>query len=1218
MANKRPLIIDDGELKELKSIDCLNIPSGVLSDGAETRTISELSIEGHGHSISDVSNLQDDLDGKASTIHNHNWTDINDFTGSSINDIEDVSITSITSDQILKYNIDGTWKNSTLGLNELNDVNSGSFLDGKVLSYDQSNSCWEAIDLPSGVSSFIELTDTPSTHIYGCQLCSNGSCLTWMTPTVKKGTGTDSIYASGASSANGNYSSAIGSGAYSNGLRSVSYGSGAGTGTNANDSISLGNNSFVSVPYSAALGYQAMVLFGSNSVAIGDGTVVCADKSIGIGSICVTGNCSLGIQSYVVTKPVLSQGNTIYIGADYTGVGCLTPSHKLSVDGCIISQGIISNGHLDMCSCDICNIGNSSLKFVDSAEIHSDKFKSTGCLNLSGEVDDRTIQFSCLGAPLYWGDFDDPSKTAGQPLTTIINPWIGLDDFAWTTVANSPVYVADGGSNLFRVGDDLTLVVPVGSSMMTSNANKSTSSGVWTAKATLESNFHPDESATIMLFLQDYKTVMGTFLLMISATWGATNVTISATDSGGLLSIPPDTSVTVNKFDIQVDVDLTNNLVTISVDQGGGMIPLSGFNGASYSAGTTPNALGSIHIQFVSDVNQPIVTIDNVELPGMNDSVALNFSGNVRDLNDVIYMPPTDGDVLVYTSSVNKWIVSSPPSEFNNGGECRGYNRVLGNTDFYSLEFITDNQTRLCIECGGDICVCCNLGVMGNITGAGATASGIKSFAIGDGATATCDNSVAIGFGNHATGSSSTAMGVNTTASGVYSFGIGLDGNLHTLSQGSTMAIMGGKVGIGCLTPTQTLEVDGQVKATSFDGDGSALTNLPASSLEFTDLTDTPSSYTANCWLKVNGDGNALEFVTTPALASHTHDTSCITSGTLGVSRGGTGMSSYTGQGDKFVVVNPSGTGLTVANITMLDLNVFCADPIIQATQSGSGSVANLVKTSVGGYALETYATGGSGAVSAYLCGDIGVFGIGIYDDVALEMCAGTVGVCAWGEVGVCARGNVDSYSIKAEGNICVTGGIQLGNSGCDISGMIRWSGSDFEGYKGTGWVSLTNIACTTFISLCDTPSNYCNGCILCSTADGISYMTLPTGGDFSDGGDTAGANRTLGNNDAYGLGLETTGVTKINIPASGAVEICCNLDMCNFSICNINNSSLKFADGSIVSSTAFDTSGNVNATCLNSQTASYYARDGRFTYGTSDPPSSGMVAGDVYFKYTA
>jgi hypothetical protein len=230
------------------------------------------------------------------------------------------------------------------------------------------------------------------------------------------------------------------------------------------------------------------------------------------------------------------------------------------------------------------------------------------------------------------------------------------------------------------------------------------------------------------------------------------------------------------------------------------------------------------------------------------------------------------------------------------------------------------------------------------------------------------------------------------------------------------MAIMGGKVGIGCLTPTQTLEVDGQVKATSFDGDGSALTNLPASSLEFTDLTDTPSSYTANCWLKVNGDGNALEFVTTPALASHTHDTSCITSGTLGVSRGGTGMSSYTGQGDKFVVVNPSGTGLTVANITMLDLNVFCADPIIQATQSGSGSVANLVKTSVGGYALETYATGGSGAVSAYLCGDIGVFGIGIYDDVALEMCAGTVGVCAWGEVGVCARGNVDSYSIKAEG----------------------------------------------------------------------------------------------------------------------------------------------------------------------------------------------------------
>ena len=40
--------------------------------------------------------------------------------------------------------------------------------------------------------------------------------------------------------------------------------------------------------------------------------------------------------------------------------------------------------------------------------------------------------------------------------------------------------------------------------------------------------------------------------------------------------------------------------------------------------------------------------------------------------------------------------------------------------------------------------------------------------------------------------------------------------------------------------------------------------------------------------------------------------------------------------------------------------------------------------------------------------------------------------------------------------------------------------------------------------------------------------------GDFANGGDTATANRVLGNNDAYALGFETTGSTRLSIGATG------------------------------------------------------------------------------------
>jgi hypothetical protein len=92
--------------------------------------------------------------------------------------------------------------------------------------------------------------------------------------------------------------------------------------------------------------------------------------------------------------------------------------------------------------------------------------------------------------------------------------------------------------------------------------------------------------------------------------------------------------------------------------------------------------------------------------------------------------------------------------------------------------------------------------------GAGTTASEFISTAMGQATTASGTGSTAMGYMTTASGSYSTAMGLAITAEGDFSFGIGLDNTYRTITQNHVMAIMGGKVGIGTVSPDAKLDVD--------------------------------------------------------------------------------------------------------------------------------------------------------------------------------------------------------------------------------------------------------------------------------------------------------------------------------------------------------------------------------------------------------------------------
>ncbi|XLQ20013.1 MAG: tail fiber protein [Candidatus Moraniibacteriota bacterium] len=72
---------------------------------------------------------------------------------------------------------------------------------------------------------------------------------------------------------------------------------------------------------------------------------------------------------------------------------------------------------------------------------------------------------------------------------------------------------------------------------------------------------------------------------------------------------------------------------------------------------------------------------------------------------------------------------------------------------------------------------------------------------------------------------------------------------------------------------------------------------------------------------------------------------------------------------------------------------------------------------------------------------------------------------------------------------LTVNGGVNFGNTVNSNAGTIRWTGTDFEGYDGSSWLSLTSGGsggASDFLSLTDTIGSYTSGSILFTNAAGV------------------------------------------------------------------------------------------------------------------------------------
>ncbi len=303
---------------------------------------------------------------------------------------------------------------------------------------------------------------------------------------------------------------------------------------------------------------------------------------------------------------------------------------------------------------------------------------------------------------------------------------------------------------------------------------------------------------------------------------------------------------------------------------------------------------------------------------------------------------------------------------------------IANGVSSFAIGMGAQTNERLAIAIGTD---CTASGVRSIALGSGSEATGFGSVALGTGAYAYgnyavatnfyafahAPNSLALGAYSHSYGYFSVAANYGTTAQAYNSFVIGRfniesgttsswvstdplfvigNGSGPSSTSNAVTVLKNGNVAIGHDAPTQQLDLSGQIR---IRGGGPAAGEILTS-----DANGTAS------W---------------EPLASHTHSATEITSGTLSISRGGTGRSTLTA--NKVLVGNGTGAILYPTNLHWDNTNSYLG--ISDATPSYSLDINGSAHTT-----SSTYLATSSGGVG------IGTTSVGLYKMSVLSSGSGS------------------------------------------------------------------------------------------------------------------------------------------------------------------------------------------------------------------------------------
>jgi hypothetical protein len=488
-------------------------------------------------------------------------------------------------------------------------------------------------------------------------------------------------------------------------------------------------------------------------------------------------------------------------------------------------------------------------------------------------------------------------------------------------------------------------------------------------------------------------------------------------------------------------------------------------------------------------INQPFKIASNISIPG---SVLdkLSVSGNISSTR-VIYASGGNSDRW---NSTYATVSSLSANTILAGGNSKGADILIGTNDAFNLNLETANETRMTITSTGDVGIgtttpAYKLTVNGGIYISASNSLNLDTASSGIKTITASGNDVVIGGGAHIiSGYGLWARGTRST--GIDAVGPGGDLQLTTAGAEKVRVTTTGNVGIGTTSPSNKLDVIGN----AFIGD----------------------STTAGSALAVNtGAGsvnkNGLSIVNSPAATF----TALSLQSNWSDGNGGNLVKIFNAAGDKFVINNTGNVGIGTTTP---------AYPLSIGTNAGGTGSDFTVQTSAGAAKLIL------SSQSVYMA-----FG-------ANPQTSTTNGVppgASFGSLSNAGRTTVGSLLASAGGATYInfsTNGAQTGlhvthNFGSDLMTVLS------NGNVGIGTTTpnekLTvtgNISSTNVIYAAGGNSNLWN-----STYATVSSLSA---NNILDGGNTKGANITIGTTDNFNLNLETANTTRMTVTSAGSVGI--------------------------------------------------------------------------------